>query len=567
VTTGSNIAFPELPRSELERAIGELVDKANRVLHTQGRLRQLLSATRSVGEGLELPAALRRIAQAAVDLVGARYGALGVIGPDGELEQFVHVGIDAESAARIGDLPRGRGLLGALVADPRPIRLPHIADDPRSAGFPAHHPPMDSFVGVPITIRDEVFGNLYLADETGSGFSAEDEELLLALAASAAVAIDNARLYEQAKQRQRWSSASAETSAALLSVDTEDPLAVVADTVARLTDAVVVCLLGRTADGATRIEDAWGADAEQFRGYALPAGSGMGATVMDSGNARLSAGVELPGAAGEEARSGPTMTLPIPRPDGSLGALAIVRPVGGARFAESDLEMAMEFASHAGVALQLREARHAAERLALLEDRSRIARDLHDNVIQRLFGAGLALNAVDPHRVPDDVAARIDTVTGLLDEAIAEIRRSVFALRATASDGPSARHRLLDIVDATGAAFPSPPRVLFEGDLDSVATGDLLDDLEAVVREGVANAARHARATTVTVTVAATPTEVRVEVADDGRGVEDATRSSGLANLAERARLRGGSSSLRAGATGGAVLHWGVPRSEAGVIA
>ncbi|WP_458041731.1 MULTISPECIES: sensor histidine kinase [Bacteria] len=552
-----SVHFPDLPQSELELAIAELVDKANRVLATQGRLRELLAATRAVGEGLELPTVLRRIAQAAVDLVGAQYGALGVIGPDGELEQFIHVGLDDATAARIGDLPRGRGILGAVISDPAPIRLDDLGTDMRSHGFPANHPPMGSFLGVPVRVRDEVYGNLYLTNRTGGSFTAEDEELLTALATSAAVAIDNARLFGDAQLRQRWALASAETGAALLSEETADPLAAVAQAVARLTDAAVVCLVASSPSGGAVVEGAWGDEADAFRGRIYPAATTLSETVIESGNPRLSAGVPYPDRSDE--LTGPAMVVPIGRPDGTRGALAIARPRDAARFLEVDLDLAIEFATHASVVLELREARRAHERLTLLEDRNRIARDLHDNVIQRLFGAGLTLNGVDVERLPSGVREKVDVVTNLLNEAIAEIRKTVFALRASSPGRPATRQRLLDIVSDAAGAFPNPPHVSLEGDLDLLVPEPVLDDLEAVVREGLSNAARHAEANGVSVSVIARPEEIRVTVQDDGRGAGKATRSSGLTNLAERAEAWGGSAVLHPGPAGGSVLDWRIP--------
>ncbi len=552
-----SVHFPDLPRSELERAIADLVDKANRVLDTQGRLRQLLVATRAVGDALELPVLLRRIAQAAVDLVGAQYGALGVIGTDGDLEQFIHVGLDEKSAARIGELPRGRGILGAVISDPTPIRLDHLSDDVRSHGFPDHHPAMGSFLGVPVRIRNEVFGNLYLTNRIGGGpFTAEDEELLMALATSAAVAIDNARLYGDAELRQRWALASADTAAALLDAETIDPLRTVAQTVARLTDAAVVCFVELSSNSAVVVEGAWGDDADAFRGRVYPAATTISATVIASGNPRLSPGMPYPGSPDE--MTGPAMVVPISRADGTRGALAIARRKGAAAFREPDLDMVMEFTVHASVALELREARLAHERLALLEYRNRIARDLHDNVIQRLFGAGLALNGVDLEPLPPATRVKVDLVTGLLDEAIAEIRKSVFALRAT-SPRRQARHRLLDVVSGAANAFPTPPQVSLEGDFDRHVPERVLEDLEAVLREGLSNAARHAGAEGVTVRVAALAEEIRVTVRDDGQGPAGATRSSGLTNLAERAQAWGGSAALAPDPEGGSVLEWRIP--------
>ena len=557
--TEPSIAFPDLPRSELERAIEELVDKAREVLSTQGRLRNLLSASRAIAEDLDLAVVLRRIAQAAVDLVGAQYGALGVIGPDDQLEQFIHVGLSDERAEEIGHLPRGRGVLGALITDPRPVRLEHLIEDPRSAGFPHHHPAMDSFLGVPIRVREEVFGNLYLTNRAGGPFTPEDEELLLALAASAGVAIDNARLFGETQRRQRWALASAEVTAALLNEEGSDPLSLIAGSVIDLTGAVVVALVTTTSAGALAVENAWGADADAFRGRVFGASGSLSGRVIASRNPALSLGLVHPESVDGEQFTGPAMGVPLTRPDGLDAALIVVRPAGSGRFLESDLDMTSDFAAHASVALELREARDARERVALLEDRSRIARDLHDNVIQRLFGAGLSINAMDLHSAPKSVQQRAETVSGLLDEAIAEIRKSVFALRSTSRSGPTARHRLLDVVGEAADAFPTPPRISFEGPLDDLVPDDLVDDLEAVVREGLSNAARHADATSVALTVRADRRSISVRVTDDGRGPGDSTRASGTKNLESRALAWGGSSSLTPGDAGGSILDWEVP--------
>jgi len=565
VRTNSGIDFPELPRSELEKAIDELVHKAQHVLQTQGRLRDLLAATRAITEDLDLEVVLRRITQAAVDLAGARYGALGVLGPDGMLEQFIHVGIDADTAQAIGHLPRGLGILGALTTEARPVRLEHRSDDPRSVGFPDHHPPMDSFLGVPIQVRGEVFGNLYLTDREDGPFSAEDEELLQALAAAAAVAIDNARLFGDSQRRQRWALASAEVSSALLDQDGSDALALIATSVIRLTDAAVVALVSRTESDAFAVDGAWGDDAEAYLGRVFSAESTPATQVIASGNPILSLGLVHPGAPDDSAFTGSAMIVPLARPGGVNSALLVARPAGSARFVDLDLDMITDFAAHASVALELRGAREARERIALFEDRERIARDLHDNVIQRLFGAGLALNGLDLDTVPHPARGRVEGISDLLDEAIAEIRTSVFALRANRRTTPAARHRLLDVVGEVAGSFPTPPRIIFDGEVDRLVLGDLLDDVEAVIREGLSNAARHADAISVVVSVtiesATSATSVVVKVIDDGRGPRGngIGRASGTANLAARAASHGGSSELLPGTKNGSVLTWRAP--------
>ena len=219
----ASLHFPDVPKLELDELIDQLVERAEGVRRAQGRLRALLHAIETVTGDLSLEVVLRNIVQAACELAGARYGALGVIGPDGLLEQFIHHGMDEQTAAQIGSLPQGKGLLGALITDPQPIRLVHMDDDGRSAGFPLGHPPMDSFLGVPLRVRDEVFGNLYLTDSDKGEFSAEDEELVVALALAAGTAISNARLYAESRLQQRWLNASVEIGARLLSAERRGP--------------------------------------------------------------------------------------------------------------------------------------------------------------------------------------------------------------------------------------------------------------------------------------------------------------------------------------------------------
>ena len=234
------------PELSVERLMSELVDQASAILAAQHRLRRLLRANRSIVQGLSLPAVLRRIVHTAKDVAGAKYAALGVIGADGLLEQFLHVGMDEDTVRAIGELPKGRGVLGALIEDPKPIRLPRIADDPRSSGFPEGHPQMRSFLGVPIRSRAAVFGNLYLTDRTDGGpFSAEDAELVLALAATAGIAIENARLYEESRHRQEWLRASGEISHQLLDPKSghSETLHRIAASVKRLASADVVTIV------------------------------------------------------------------------------------------------------------------------------------------------------------------------------------------------------------------------------------------------------------------------------------------------------------------------------------
>ena len=255
---------PDGPKLALDELLKQLIERTQDVVSTQDRLSGLLRANQAVVGNLSLPVLLQRTVQAACELAHARYGALGVDAPDGGLEQFVHVGIDEQTAARIGHLPEGKGLLGALIDDPRPIRLRTMSSDPRSVGFPPGHPPMTSFLGVPIRVRDEVFGNLYLTERENGEFTAEDEVLVSALAATASVAIENARMYDEARRRQQWLQASTEVSQQLLSSDGEDPLRLIARQAQQIANADVVTVVLPTADGRLIVEVASGEGADEL---------------------------------------------------------------------------------------------------------------------------------------------------------------------------------------------------------------------------------------------------------------------------------------------------------------
>lgn len=556
-----DLGFPDAPRSELERSIEELITHAHRVLETQERLRELLGATRVVVEQIEIDSVLRTIVEAAVSLSGARYGALGVISPAGGLEQFIHVGLPAAEAQRIGSLPEGRGILGAVIDSGTSIRLEHLGADGRSAGFPAHHPPMDSFLGVPVVVRGEVFGNLYLTDKDGA-FTAEDEELVASLAATAGIAVDNARHYAESRRRERWSAALAEITAALLSGEGEDPLAVVVDAVAAAVDAEVVTLVRPRDDGELYVQAVRGEGADRVGGAVLEAHNALVAQAIESGAPVVADGVGG-GSNPLHRELGPTVVVPLSADGRALGALSIARPVGGTRFTSADIEMASDFARQSSLAIEFARARRDRQQLELVEDRTRIARDLHDHVIQRLFGAGLALQSTAA-LVGGPAAARIAEQIEAIDGAIAEIRTAIFTLQARPAERPRLRHRVLDVVAEAGGALGWSPRLGFTGAVDLLVEDDLVDDVVAVVREGLTNVARHARATTAEVRVETEGERLTVSIEDDGAGMPaQLTRASGTSNLAERAERRGGSLDFHPRPGGGTRLEWSVPMGEA----
>ncbi|UTT54691.1 sensor histidine kinase [Microbacterium maritypicum] len=551
------LRFPDQRRSELESTIGELVERAQHVLSAQGRLRSLLRASQAVVEDLELEQVLRHIVEAAVTLVDAQYGALGVIDREGRLEQFIHVGMPDDVAARIGHLPEGHGVLGAVIESAHPIRLVDLGADPRSVGLPAHHPVMRTFLGVPIRVRGEIYGNLYLTNRTGGEFTDEDEELVLALATTAAIAIDNARRYEESRRLQRLSRALAEVSAALLSPETGDVFGVVAEKVASVIDADLVLIVAPGPDGKRlQVKTARGVGAERIEGTEVPDGDSLISRAMGGGAVISASGPADEPSFNGHIPGGSTIGVPLLVEGAPGGALCVVRDERQRHFSSEDLSVLSEFAAQAGIAVALAHARADRQRLDLIEDRARIARDLHDNVIQRLFGTGLGLQALAA--TTPDRAEAISAHAGEIDAAISDFRTAIFALQTT--DPESVRHRLLDVVGEFTPSLRSAPRVSFSGPVDLLVTGPLGEDIVAVVRESLSNIARHAHATTSEVIVAVTASHVTVVVDDDGIGMpENPERVSGTANLEMRARAHGGTFTVAARDLGGTRVRWRAP--------
>jgi signal transduction histidine kinase len=572
--SGAHLDFADGPRLELDQLLAQLIERAHDVIAAQGRLRGLLAANKMIIGDIELPVVLRRIAEAACQLVRARYGALGVLSPDGGLQEFIHVGIDDEAAKLIGPLPSGKGLLGALSHDSRPIRLRTMSEDIRSVGFPPNHPPMSSFLGVPIRVRDAIFGNLYLAESESGEFSAEDEELVTALAATAGIAIENARLFDQAERRQGWLRASTEITRQLLSAEGEEPLRVVARQVRQIADADIVTVALPTASGRLMVEVASGDRADELTGYTYAVENTLAGMAFETGRPVLVGDVSEDGRnyrvhLTEVLPIGPVMALPLVGLRGTRGALIVGRLHGRSRFDEADLDMAMTFANHAAVALELADARADQQRMVLLEDRDRIARDLHDHVIQRLFAAGLTVQSVASGLGADERAHRLDRVVSGIDDTIRQIRTSIFQLRGQL--GPqtgTVRTRLLDTIAEVMPSLGFEPHLGFSGPIDSVVPEPVVGDLVAVTREALTNVARHAHASQAELTLSATAEVLTLDVVDDGVGIGETTRRSGLANLRERAERLGGSMVIMSQASEespateeGTHLRWTIPLS------
>jgi signal transduction histidine kinase len=551
----------------LDELLKEVQDRLAEIVKTRDRLEGLLDAVMAVGAGLELDSTLRRIVQAAVDLVDARYGALGVLGPHEGLSEFVYVGISSEERARMGHLPEGRGLLGLLIQHPQVIRLPDLGQHPASVGFPPNHPPMRSFLGAPVRVRNEVFGNLYMTEKRNAAeFTADDEVVLQALAAAAGVAIENARLFEQARMRQRWLEASSEIRAELLAgASTEDALRLVAQRALELSAADDVLILLAEADQPDMLAVRAGAGERSalLPGFTIAATASGIEDVFRSGVTMLvlDLSASLDDSLGDQVDGfGPALTVPLRSPAGVSGVLMAIRDKGGTPFEPAQVPVLASFADQAALAMEAAQAQQAQRLLDVLADRDRIALDLHDHVIQRLYAAGMTLQGTLRLISGSDARTRIQKVVEQLDETIRDIRTSIFDLQTTADSGKggSLRRRLLDVAAEAAAGSGLSPSVRMSGAVDTVVPADIAEHAEAMVREGVSNAVRHAQASAVTVTAEAGD-ELVIEVVDDGVGIPEQAARSGLANLERRAAACGGTMTVAARPGGGTRLTWRVP--------
>ncbi|MFE2534129.1 GAF domain-containing protein [Streptomyces sp. NPDC059371] len=561
---------PSAPQFRLDALLEDLQEQVERVRGTQNRVHTLLEAVLAIGSDLDLDVVLRQIVESAVQLVDCRYGALGVLGDEGGIKQFITVGIDEETIARIGHYPRGEGILGLLIREPHALRLPVLSDHPDSVGFPPGHPPMTTFLGTPVQVRDKIFGNLYLTEKHGgAAFDAEDEAVLRTLGAAAGVAIDNARLYDDARRRERWLAASSELTRTLLSgADPVDVLHAFTATVREMSDADLVTLaLPLTGTTDLVIESAEGRDADQVRGLTLPDGTSLAAKVYASGERIVSTSLSQDPRTGTGSASvldlGPAFVIPLGTQERVRGVLQVANRQGGTAFPDATIDMIEGFAGHAALALEIAEHRRDAEQLLVLNDRDRIARDLHDLAIQRLFAGGLSLQSV-LNRLADrpDVAERVQRVVDDLDDTIKVVRSTIYALRESDRSDATAglRTRLVTEVGRAAETLGFTPSLRMSGLLDTDVSDEQREHVVAVLREALSNAARHADATAVEVTAEATSTALRLRVADNGRGIgPDVTRRSGLGNIATRAEHLGGTCALTANEPSGTVLEWTVP--------
>ncbi|MER7451468.1 GAF domain-containing protein [Nocardia beijingensis] len=501
---------------------------------------------------------LRALLRTATRLVAARYGALGIRGHDDRPVEFLFQGVDDAMPAHIGRSPEGHGVLGLLLAHPHPIRLDDLSEHPAAVGFPAGHPPMGSFLGVPVRVGEEIFGNLYLTEKAGGQpFTEDDEAIVLAMAAAAGIAIENARLYESARTRQAWIEATRDIATEFLAGTAPD--LVLAQVVARaraLTGSqqalLAVVAPATPPDEATELVVAqWFGQGPGPRRVRI-AGTATGTAftrrapvpVPDAGPVDLGAAV---GAAG------PALVLPLRTADLALGVLILVRPPGSPPYPGELVELTAAFTDQAALAMQLAETQRRMRELDVLADRDRIARDLHDHVVQRLFAVGLGLRATAARTDDPEVRRRLSVEMDGLQEVVQEIRTSIFDLHG----GDPLRRRLEDAIRQQTADGAFRTSVRFSGPL-SVVGAALADHAEAVVRESVSNAVRHSGGNRLAVEITVGD-ELTVLVEDNGAGLPANVTPSGLANLAQRASMSDGRCTVERTASGGTRVHWSAP--------
>jgi signal transduction histidine kinase len=575
-------ALRVLPQLRIDELLDELEGRVASVRSSRDRVRKLLEAVIAIGSGLDVEISLSRIVHAATSLVDARYGALGVIGADARLTRFITAGISEQEIAAIGAFPEGHGLLGELIRHPVPLRTEELGTHPHSSGFPSGHPPMRSFLGVPVRVRGHVYGNLYLTEKRGPGaFDADDEAVLTALAAAAGVAIDNARLFEESQRlfqelqhhyaesqrRQEWLEITGELGRGLLADEsTEQVMAEFVRRVRAFTSSDLALLgVPDAEEGGLLIVAADGQGADRLTGTNVPIEGTLLGHVYKSGQPALVADVREDERADRATATalelGPAFFTPLGAGGQSRGALSLTRLAGAEPFDPQITEPTTQLAIQAAIVLELAQRRQDSELLSLYADRDRIGRDLHDLAIQRLFATSMSLQAAYKITDKPEVARRVTEAITDLDETIKVIRSTIFSLHAHEmdEDTTSVRAAVIGICEKATAVLGFSPAVRFTGPIDTLVGESAAEHLLAVLREALSNTARHAHATAVDVDLAADATTVTLTVTDNGIGIPANGRRSGLTNQRERAEQLGGTCTATPAIAGGTALTWTVP--------
>ncbi|MCB5274869.1 Redox sensor histidine kinase response regulator DevS [Arthrobacter sp. SO5] len=551
------------PQPTIDGVLKGFISRSEELLQSQERMAGLLEAVVAVAEDLSLDAVLERVVESACTLLHARFGALGVIGDHRELSHFITVGIDAGLSHKIGPLPTGHGVLGLLISDPRPLRLHDLRRHPESYGFPAHHPPMQSFLGVPVRVRDVIFGNLYLTEkEDGTDFTAEDEGLAVALAAAAGVAIENARLYDDARRRARWLEASMDVSGLMLSNDrdyTAGGLDPIAGRALQESGSQLALLVAPAVTGpGYLVAGVAGALGSRFTGHTLALDSPLLQGVLDGGEPVVLEDASALFGEIDAAIDGPLLAVALSTPGAHHGLLLLARDRDSGHFSRTDIEMGAVFGSHVALALELARVHRLREELLVFTDRDRIARDLHDLVIQRIFAAGLSVQSLTRFTRDELATERIRNITGELDEAIRSLRDTIYSLKSSSDGAELLSGRIRRVTRSTAKSMPFAPRLTLTGPVDAI-TPDKADNVVAVVSEGLSNAIRHSGADTISVSVGVIKGRVTVVITDNGSGFAEPEKRNGLVNLEDRARMLDGECAITSAPDAGTSLEWSVP--------
>ncbi|ASL15162.1 two-component sensor histidine kinase [Mycobacterium intracellulare subsp. chimaera] len=551
--------------------VGRMHTQLDELLAARDQMEQLLHVIVEIGSDLDLDATLRRIIRAAKDLTRAPYGALAVRDPDGALLAFIHDGIDADTAGRIGHLPVGKGVLSVSLLDTPALRLDDLTSHPAAVGFPEHHPPMRGFIGVPITIRGTIFGNLYLThDEPGRTFSESDEVAARALATAAAVAIDNARLFERERTSVKWMEASREITTALLSNTTSglSSLQLIADRACVLTEAEQAIVLVPV-DPELPIDEidtlviaaAVGRNAAEVIGQRIPVDNSTSGSVFRSGVPLITESLSYPIQAFTDVGQRSAIVMPLRTQDDVAGVIAVARSADRSPFDDTYLELVRDFATHAALALILASAREHARQLTLVTERERIAHDLHDHVIQRLFAAGMDLQGTVARARSPEVAERLNRTLDDLQTIIEEIRTAIFQLKSPPEHDSGFRNRIQRVVADLTENRDIVTTVRMHGATTTVG-GELAEHAEAITTEAVSNAIRHSGASRLTIEVNVADM-LTLDIIDNGSGIPaDNRRRSGLGNMVYRAEQVGGRCEISNQAAGGTRVHWTAPLTD-----
>jgi signal transduction histidine kinase len=508
----------------------------------------LLEAGLTLSSELSLPVVLQRIVDLAAQVTDARYGALGVIGESGTLVEFVTTGISDKQRRAIGTLPAGRGVLGLLIREPKALRIKNIADHPNSVGLPPHHPPIRSFLGAPVQALGRIFGNIYLADKrSAEEFSQEDENALKVLATQAGVAIANATLYEELQTRERWLDALRDITNQVLAGTAEASLLEsIAEHARQLAGAAAASIVTTTeVPGQLVVAAAAGARAPELRGKRLPAEGSISGDVIRTGVGTMLDDVSLDPRAYQPVvklgRHGAAFFVPLRVPDGVAGTLMVAHLKGGGRFGQRSRQLVESLADAESVAINYDRAQSELRRLGLMEERERIAKELHDGIIQSLFAVGMSLQGTSLLTANRESSAQIARAIEELDRVITDLRNYIFGLRP----GILADRRLDQALRELGADLQARTQQKVEVEVDAALAATLSArsaDIVQLTREALSNVARHARATHTSLSLKRIGTKAVLSVQDNGVGFTPGndSRGSGLRNMRERASKLGG---------------------------